>query len=82
MNYTILTESEFFDRINAPKNSDMQLAYDKFVEKIIQLCENPTKIHRVYRLNLYRNGVGTLFAICVPQRGNSPVCSQSSVLFP
>lgn len=53
MNYTILTDSEFFDCINAPKSSDMQLAYDKFIEKIIQLCENPTKIHRVYIVLTY-----------------------------
>ena len=53
MNYTILTESEFFDCINAPKDSDMQSAYEKFVEKIIRLCEDPARIHCIYVVLTY-----------------------------
>lgn len=44
MNYSILTQSEFFKLLDSNQSTDIQPAYNNLVKQIIELCQNRVEI--------------------------------------
>ena len=42
MNHTILTDTEFFDRINSSEYKELPSAYNEFVARVIEHCHSTT----------------------------------------
>lgn len=51
MNHTILTDTEFFDRINSSEYKELPSAYNEFVARVIEHCHSTTDMkHTVVAL--------------------------------
>ena len=47
MNHTILTDTEFFNRINSSENKELPSAYNEFVARVIEHCHSTTDIKHI-----------------------------------
>ena len=44
MNHTILTDTEFFDRINSSEYKELPSAYNEFVARVIEHCHSAADV--------------------------------------
>ena len=47
MNYTILTDTEFFNHINSSENKELPSAYNDFVARVIEHCHSATDMKHI-----------------------------------
>lgn len=47
MNYTILTDTEFFNQINNNEYKELPSAYNDFVERVIEHCHSDTDMQHI-----------------------------------
>lgn len=47
MNHTILTDTEFFNRINSSEYKELPSAYNEFVARVIKHCHSATDIKHI-----------------------------------